>query len=115
MTFLQVRLGSANLLDKGSNVQEITVERTIPYPSFTFNIYYHDIALVVLTKAAIISKNVKPICLHTKFLANTDINPNISFVTIGFGITNFDSLPSNTLMKSANLRYTLFLNWRKAS
>ncbi|XP_014471080.1 PREDICTED: dynein beta chain, ciliary-like [Dinoponera quadriceps] len=98
---IEVRIGSEDL--RSDNAQRIPVSDVIPHPWYKRSANYHDVAILKLRAPVRMGNNVKPICIQTKSLTSMDMSANVSFIVIGWGITNFDEGPSNKLMKTPGL------------
>lgn len=87
-----VRLGARQLNVTSSLQQDIKILIIILHPKYRSSSYYHDIALLKLTKRAQFSDQVRPACLWQ--------SPDLHIKTVvatGWGRTEFLGAKSNTL------------------
>ncbi|XP_017867786.1 PREDICTED: serine protease snake isoform X2 [Drosophila arizonae] len=87
-----VRLGAQQLNVTSPWQQDIKILIIILHPKYRSSSYYHDIALLKLTKRAKLSEHVRPACLWQ--LPEMHIK---SVVATGWGRTEFLGAKSNTL------------------
>jgi hypothetical protein len=80
-----VRLGDVDLKSSADDVdvQEFSVVRRIPHPSYRAPQKYHDIALLELDNDVYFDSSVSPACLH-----NQDTLPRETLSASGWGRTD---------------------------
>ncbi|XP_075146071.1 snake isoform X2 [Haematobia irritans] len=89
-----VRLGSQNLNVTSKHQKDIKILIIILHPKYRSSSYYHDIALLKLTKRVRFSETIQPACLWQ--LPEMDMNFAIA---TGWGRTEFMGPKSNDLQK----------------
>ncbi|XP_017786635.1 PREDICTED: serine protease snake-like [Nicrophorus vespilloides] len=91
-----VRLGDLNLrtTDDEADPQDFLVSKTYKHPLYKRPVKYHDIALILLDRAAVITKYVQPACLNINL--NTSNN---HLVATGWGLLSFQGNAADHLQK----------------
>ncbi|XP_073818318.1 snake [Musca autumnalis] len=89
-----VRLGSRNLNHTSKYQQDIKILVIILHPKYRSSSYYHDIALLKLTRDVEFSETIQPACLWQQ----PDIDMPLGIAT-GWGRTEFMGPKSNDLQK----------------
>ncbi|KAH8340519.1 hypothetical protein KR059_000426, partial [Drosophila kikkawai] len=87
-----VRLGARQLNETSAAQQDIKILIIILHPKYRSSAYYHDIALLKLTRRAKLSDQVRPACL---WQVPELLIPSV--VAAGWGRTEFLGTKSNTL------------------
>ncbi|XP_043266598.1 serine protease persephone-like [Venturia canescens] len=97
---IKVKMGATDIRDAGF---ESDLDEIISHPAYKRSQVYNDMALISLKSGGMRSSgNIGPICLQTRSLQPSDITPDTTIVTVGYGDTEND-VKSNKLLKSANL------------
>ena len=93
-----VRLGETSLDPERRNsyAKDYEVESFIEHPDYSPITKYNDIALIKLRRNVLMSKNVRPACLHQINYTNLT---NQTVIAIGFGRTGFAEDYSEVLLK----------------
>lgn len=89
-----VRLGSQNLNETSKHQVDIKILVIILHPKYRSSSYYHDIALLKLTRDVEFSETIQPACLWQQ----PDMDMDLAIAT-GWGRTEFMGPKSNDLQK----------------
>ncbi|XP_017783436.1 PREDICTED: venom protease-like [Nicrophorus vespilloides] len=105
-----VRLGDLNLrtTDDEADPQDFLVSKTYKHPLYKRPSKYHDIALIVLDRLAVITDFVLPACLNINM--NTSNN---RLITTGWGLVPFSGIEVDHLQK-LNLHHVNNSDCKKA-
>ncbi|XP_017783437.1 PREDICTED: serine protease snake-like [Nicrophorus vespilloides] len=91
-----VRLGDLNLktTDDEADPQEFLVTKTYKHPLYKRPSKYHDIALIELDRAAVITEFVQPACLYINLNTSHSI-----LIATGWGLLSFQGKTADHLQK----------------